>query len=198
VSEVTSLIPEKTYHLTVNDIRSVSKRTDSVYPNGFKSSNKITIKRGRTSLEISPRIYINKLMHEDMPSVSKEFSAEGRNFNIATERAQHVNYKIIQNKEMLIFDSHAILGKNELYRDQSIRVELNIPVGTKIIIDNEIRHRIYNVSFDRFEEEYDDQPTPPQSEWVMTENGLEYIPKYQRQFLPESQDTINIQKDSIT
>jgi len=198
VSEITSLTPEKTYYLTANDVRSISKSTDSVYSNGLKSSNKIVIKRGRSFLEIRPRIYINKLVQGEMPTVSKEFSAEGRNFDIATERAQHIGYKITQNNETLIFDSHATIGKNDLNRDQGVRVELNIPVGTKVIIDNEIRYRIYNVSFDPFEEEYDDQPTPQQSEWLMTENGLEYIPRSQREFLPGSQDTLNRQKDSIS
>lgn len=196
VSETTTLTPEKVYHLTVNDIRSISKRTDSVYSNGFRFSNKVTIKRGSSILEIRPTIYINKLLKGDIPSVSKEISAEGRNFAIATERAQHVNYKIIQDNQLLTFDSHATIGKNDLYRDQSIQVELNLPVGTHLIIDGSLLHRIYNISLNGLKDDYDDQPWPQQSEWIMTVNGLEYIRKSQTLTIPNSNDATNAVTDS--
>jgi len=198
VIETSSLIPATVYHLSSNDIRATSRNTDSVYSNGTKYSNKVTIKRGSSFLEIRPKIYINKLIEEDIPTISKEFSAEGRNFGIATERAQHVNYKIVQNNEVLLFDSHATIGKNDLYRDQDVRVELNIPMGTRLIIDNEIRHRIYNVSFDAFEDDYDDQPLPQQSEWIMTANGLEYQRNPQGMISPTTIDSTHIQSDSIS
>src|SRR5690606_33958235 len=98
---------------------------------------------------------------------------------------------------LLIFDSHATIGKNDLYRDQNVRVEMNIPVGTRLIIDNEIRHRIYNLSFDEFDDDYDDQPKPRQSEWLMTVNGLEYIRKSQGMIAPSDIDSLNTYQDSL-
>lgn len=198
VVETTSLLPENVYHLTANNIRLTSTSTDSISADGKKYSNQITIKRGNSFLEIRPQIYINKLIEGQAPNITKEFSAEGRNFNIATERAQHVNYKVVQNNDLLIFDSHATIGKNDLYRDQNVRVDLHIPLGTRLIIDNELRHRIYNLSFDEFEDDYDDQPKPLQSEWLMTVNGLEYIRKSQGSLSPNSADTLNPNQDSLS
>src|SRR5690606_8031504 len=73
VVETTSLIPENVYHLTSNDVRLTSKSTDSIYANGLKYSNKVTIRRGNSILEIRPQIYINKLLEGTIPNITKEF-----------------------------------------------------------------------------------------------------------------------------
>jgi len=197
VVETTPLMPDSVYHLSINDVRTVAQQRDSVYTNGQTYSNRIIMRRRGSFMDVRPRIYINKLVYGDTATISKEFSAVGRSFDIASKRAQNMTYHVKQNNGELSFDSHALIGSNDLYRDQEIRVDLNIPVGTRLVIDKEVRYRIYNVSFDKFEDAFDDMPTPDQSEWIMTTNGLEYISDRQGQIGSGSADSTVIMRDSI-
>lgn len=197
VVETTPLLPEGVYHLSINDVRTVAQQRDSVYANGQTYSNRIIMRRGGSFMDVRPRIYINKLVYGDTATVSKEFSAAGRNFDVASKRAQSMTYHVKQANGELTFDSHALIGTNDLYRDQEIRVDLNIPVGTRLIIDNEIRNRLYNVSFDKFDDAFDDMPRPDQSEWTMTANGLEYISDRQGQIGSGIADSTAVLRDSI-
>ena len=197
VVETTSLLPDSVYHLSLTDVRTVAQQRGSSYTNGQTYSNRIIMRRRGSFMDIRPRIYINKLLYGDTATITKEYSAVGRNFDIASKRAQNITYHIKQNNGELTFDSHAIIGQNDLYRDQEIRVDLNIPIGTRLIIDKDVRYRIYNVSFDRFEDAFDDMPTPEQSEWIMTINGLEFISGRQRQIDSGSADSTAILRDSI-
>ncbi len=197
VVETTPLAPESVYHLSINDVRSVAQQRDSIYKNGQTYSNRIIMKRSGSFMDVRPRIYINRLINGETANISKEYSAVGRNFDIASKRAQNMTYHIKQDSTELSFDSHALIGANDLYRDQEIRVDLNIPVGTRLIIDNEVRYRLYNVSFDKFNDAFDDMPTPAQSEWVMTDNGLEYISDRPGQVGLGSADSSTVLTDSI-
>jgi len=197
VVETNTLQPETVYHLSLNDIRTVAQELSPGSPKEQAYVNRIIIRRGVSYMDIRPRIYINKLVYGDTATISKEYSAVGRNFDIASKRAQNMTYNVKQTNDELIFDSHALIGANDLYRGQGIRVDLNIPVGTRLIIDRNMRYRLYNVSFDKFEDDFDDMPTPDQSEWIMTANGLEYVSDRLRQLRPDNADSTLTIQDSI-
>src|SRR5690606_41333900 len=103
------------------------------------------------------------------------YSAEGRNYQLATERAQGIQYHAAQDSNRIVFDSHAFMGEGDLYRDQDVDVELNIPVGTRLLIDNDVLYRLSNVSMHAFHEDIEEyNERQAQTEWVMTDNGMEY------------------------
>jgi phage shock protein PspC (stress-responsive transcriptional regulator) len=197
VVETSPLLPENVYHLSINDVRTIAQDQNSESSNGQAYTNRIVMRRGGSFMDIRPRIYINKLVYGDTATITKEYSAAGRNFDIASKRAQNMTYHVKQTNGELLFDSHALIGANDLYRDQEIRVDLNIPVGTRLVIDRDMRYRLYNVSFDKFDDSFEDMPSPDQSEWIMTASGLEYVSDRQGQIGIGSSDSTAVLRDSI-
>jgi phage shock protein PspC (stress-responsive transcriptional regulator) len=186
VVEEVDLTPMPVYHLAMNDVRTTMRVSDSVTGAGQRISKKVRVSKNSGFLDIRPDIYIRKAVVGSIPMMITRFSAEGRNYEMATERAQHIQYKAVQDSNRIVFDSHAFMGEADLYRDQDVDIELNIPVGTRLLIDNDVLYRLSNVSMDAFYEDLDDyNDRPAQTEWVMTENGLEYIPSRIRPVAPE-------------
>lgn len=177
VVEEVDLVPQPVYHLTMNDVRSTTRVSDSVNSGGQRISKRVRVSKKNTFIDIRPEIYVRKLAAGGVPTMTTRYSAEGRNYQMATERAQGIQYHAAQDSNRIVFDSHAFMGEGDLYRDQDVDVELNIPVGTRLLIDNDVLYRLSNVSMDAFHEDIEDyNERPAQTEWVMTDNGLEYIP----------------------
>lgn len=194
VVETETLQADSVYFLTMNDVTAVAKQSE---PNTRVRRRVIDITDGEWSKQIRPRIYINKLTFGDTATITKNYSAEGRNFEVATSRAQHISYQVKQDNRKIIFDSHGSIGQGELIRDQEIWVELNIPVGTRVIIDENVQHRIYNLPDDGVDnDDFDNRAYYP-SEWVMTVNGLQYVAKATGAPIPLPSDSTTVPNDTI-
>ena len=205
VVEEVDLIPQPVYHLTMNDVRTTTRVSDSVNSGGQRISKKVRVSKKNAFIDIRPEIYVRKLVAGGVPTMMTRFSAEGRNYQMATERAQHIQYHAAQDSNRIVFDSHAFMGKGDLYRDQDVDVELNLPVGTRLLIDNEVLYHLSNVNMDAFHEDIEDYSNrPAQTEWVMTDNGLEYVPSRLAPPVPEAPlapeapvDTAIVKSDSL-
>lgn len=193
VVETETLQADSIYFLTMNDVTAVAKKSNSD-PRVRRRVMNIT--DGEWSKQIQPRIYINKLTFGDTATINKNYGAEGRNFDIATARAQKIVYNVKQENRKIVFDSHGSIGKGELIRDQEIWVELNVPVGTRLIIDENVQHRIYNLPDDNVDNDDFDNRSYYPSEWIMTANGLQYVSKAASSTIPLPTDSINVQNDT--
>src|SRR5690606_15400087 len=177
VEERSVLNPQQVYHLSYRDARNTitSSHADSL--SGSNATRRVIISAEDSFLELRPRIYINKVAPGDAVLLIKKFSAEGRNYDVATNRAQRIQYNVVQDSNRITFDSHAFIGKDDLIRDQEVRVDLNIPIGTRLIIDKDVIRRIYSSDRGRLDDVFDNQDTeiPLQSGWEMTAAGLNYV-----------------------
>lgn len=174
VVEELPLEKRNTYFLSRNDLMIIklnkdqSDRTASIRQ-GVSHRNWNVLKgQSRMNMEI---IKIDSLQ---VPAVRYEYSARGSSFETAAERAGRIEYQMQQQGDSLIFDSHFSLNSQELMRDQQVRVKLLIPVGTKLIIDKELKRHIRDLPLNQCENNYKDLNgvEPDQTEWIMTEWGL--------------------------
>ncbi|SEN24807.1 phage shock protein C (PspC) family protein [bacterium A37T11] len=120
------------------------------------------------------RIQIVQIDSLLIPSVTEEFSARGNTFDEATKRAGKLSYHLTQIADTLQFDSQFSLDEQELMRNQSVLLKLNVPIGTHLLINRDLERHIMDLPLsqcaDNYKYKYGDEPGA--TEWVMTTGGL--------------------------
>ncbi|WP_051189452.1 PspC domain-containing protein [Daejeonella oryzae] len=170
-SQVTEIKPDSVYYLKLNTEKYLSKEDSMVYnidPGKFRGR---TIIRGRNEDYNMPRnVRLNIEMSDtDKPILTQEFSAKGPDFETALKTAQQTHYRFIQQDSVLQFDWNTQLRKNQLWRDQEVRLTLRLPKNTKLIIDGGLNRYLEDYNLRDCQE--DDSYTAS-SEWIVTESGL--------------------------
>lgn len=115
------------------------------------------------------RIKIEALDSLEQPFVQYHYSAKGRTFKEASDRASEIGYTMTQEDRSLIFDSHFSLQDKQLYRDQEVEVVVFLPVGTKVTIMNNMDYKVRRSVW--IHDCYPDINNKS-TEWIMTRNGL--------------------------
>src|SRR5690606_19064367 len=174
IVEERTLEKQPVYYLSRNDLTVIKLSQD--HADRTASIRQRAMHRNRNMLEGQSRMYmrIAKVDSLQAPVVRYEYSAHGDTYDRAAQRAGRINYHLQQQGDTLLFDSHFNLDNHELMRDQALHLTLNIPVGTKLVIDRDLQRHIWDLPFNQCEENYGypDGNRPDQTEWVMTESGL--------------------------
>ncbi len=116
--------------------------------------------------------YINQARLDIVESHTNKFeliryaSARGRSGKIAKEKAEQIIYHFEQDGNTFNFDQFFGVPKNMPWSDPDIRLELRIPIGTKIKLDRDIQHLLRGRRASYYRYWSDDI-------YIMTENGLE-------------------------
>lgn len=106
----------------------------------------------------------------DKPSLTREFSSRGPDFETALKSAQGIRYNFKQTDSILYFDRDLELGKKKLFRGQEVTFTLRIPKNTRLSVDRDLNQ--YIRSYNLWDCIPDNASPSTQSEWIMTENGL--------------------------
>ena len=156
-----------TYYLKFNRDRYLSSR-DSAELNlsERKFEGKILDNDGSDFSELKVHLIIDKSENGKV-NLIKKFESRGKNFEDALRNARRTTYRFIQQDSVLLFDKYLRLGEGTPYRDQEVKVSLQIPVGTVLIVDRNlywnIRHFDHSECPDR-----DGKPF----RLIMTDDGL--------------------------
>lgn len=86
----------------------------------------------------------------------------------ATDRAEKINYGFLSNDTSILFNGYFELPDDELWRSQSVELELLLPVGYTIFLSEEMEQIIYDI--DNVTNTYDGDMVGRR--WIMTPNGL--------------------------
>lgn len=164
------------YTISINDM-TVIKLEDSTYADDRLGKIRRTAVRRNSPIFDSQRkvfVRINKLDSLQQPTITYEYSARGRTYDQAAERAGNIQYHLAQTGENLVFDTHFQLNHEELMRDQNLRIRLNLPVGTIIHIKNEFNRYLLDVPMNQCTSNYlaRDGYKPEKTSWIMTHAGL--------------------------
>ncbi|GJM30508.1 MAG: hypothetical protein DHS20C17_31430 [Cyclobacteriaceae bacterium] len=98
----------------------------------------------------------------------RKFNSRGRTRQDAIGNAQMVNYQVVQEDSLLIFDSNISFKEDAKFRGQSLDMELYIPYNYKFRMSEDLKHIIRNTiyrsgfSVSQMED----------NSWVFTEAGL--------------------------
>ncbi len=74
----------------------------------------------------------------------ERFEAQGVNRKVAGENAQMVEYQVVQNDSVIVFDSNISFKKDAKFRAQRLDMELYLPVNRPVIIEGEMWRLIDN------------------------------------------------------
>lgn len=105
------------------------------------------------------------------PYVQYNYSAQGKNYEIAANRASKIKYHLTQDSDRLIFDSHFSLDKNTLERNQRVDLIVYLAEGTQVNISKELRSKLRGISYSACEPEEASNRTKS-TDWVMGPYGL--------------------------
>lgn len=167
-------LPE--YTISINDM-TIIKLEDSTYADDRMGKIRRTAVRRNSPIFNSQRkvyLRVNKLDSLQQPSVTYEYSARGKTYDQAAERAGNIQYHLEQTGEALVFDSHFQMDQQELMRDQSLRIRLNLPVGTILHIERDFNRYLWDVPMNQCTSNYlaRDGYRPDKTSWIMTHAGL--------------------------
>lgn len=198
VTQETSLWPQTTYRLNLRENNTVilekSDEIDSL--SGGKRIQRSLRYNEKNTFNHTRRasLRVERLDSNQAAKLIQEFSAKGRNFDIAADRAQRITYPISQEGGDLWFPSSAMLPDDELIRDQEVYIKLFLPVGTQLIIPKEFDRRINirGLSIWECENYYSGDVTPRETAWIMTESGLRCIASDPQLAIPNQTDSIAV------
>ncbi len=111
------------------------------------------------------------------PSAKNEYSVvitrsgRGSTMLTARDRAKAIHYEIVQQDSLLQISNYFSLPQNEKFRDQKVRITVNVPLGQKLIFDKSMENLLY---YDDFSDDSWDEEMPGHT-MVMTMTGLQYL-----------------------
>jgi phage shock protein PspC (stress-responsive transcriptional regulator) len=97
--------------------------------------------------------------------------AQGSTNKEATIRARSISYTFTQHDSILDFNPYFDITKEDKWRDQSVRIVLQVPVGKVIYLNKNMKNIIYDI--DNVSNTWDDDMAGRR--WVMTRDGLECL-----------------------
>lgn len=112
--------------------------------------------------------------HDGKAVMTTTFASQGKDFQTALKNAQNIEYKFLQKDSALVFSPSLKFKQNVVWRGQSVHVTLKLPVGARVLI-NENAHRYW--SFYQYYDCREDrrEAQGPYRESIMTEEGLKCL-----------------------
>lgn len=169
--------PQEVYLFTEKDIRAL----DAGEQNALRSKFNIRIDGQdlRNYLHRDIAIYFESIDSLGQPHIQYSYSAKGKTYRLASERAHNIAYEAIQEGTTILFPSHFMLTKNTLDRDQQVRVTVYLPQGANVVLQKEIEHKLRDVPYRECRDNYAEGKRQKYTEWTMTDTGLRCAQKPQ-------------------
>lgn len=108
---------------------------------------------------------------DNKASITATYESQGRDFQTALKHVQNIDYKFVQKDSSLVFSPNIQFKKNMPWRDQSVHIQLRIPVGSRVLI-NENTHRYWSFYQYYWCRDSQGEHKEPYRESIMTEDGL--------------------------
>jgi len=181
------LLSSAEYHIHIRDINTIKMTDDSTV-----GENPTLFAKRRANFKSNQRVQIEllKAAANERPKIIQEFRASGRDFDMATQRAARIHYQFNQDSSDLFFDSHSIVPKGELMRDQRVFIKLFIPIGTKIGISEEADRYLWNIPTWQCRENLPEHEHNNDTFWMMTEAGPKCLSEMREEGIPLKTDTL--------
>lgn len=175
LTQTTDLKTLPTYIIDIDKSKYFSKEDSIAYHINSNQKNQIVVDDFEDGPFVSPnniRININKSENGATRLIQK-YESQGKTFASALQNAQNISYTYASKDESLIFNPRFQLRKGAIWRNQEVWLNLEIPVGTKVVIKEDSYRYINNIgTWDcvNRENDHDDYST-----WIMTEDGLKCV-----------------------
>ncbi|MDQ0969567.1 hypothetical protein QFZ20_004970 [Flavobacterium sp. W4I14] len=153
------------YHIDANNRHQIV--VDDFEDGPFVSPNRI-------------RIDINK-SETGVTRLTQKYESQGKTFQSALQNAQNISYNYVVKDAELTFSPRFQLRKGTIWRNQEVRLNLEIPVGTKLILKQDAYRYVNNYwTWECNDSENDHNDS---SIWIMTDDGLKCVAKLKEEAL---------------
>lgn len=166
----TSLLPFKTYVIDIDQSMVFSKEDSTIYKlDGFQ--NQVVADDSDDRPFRAPRnVHISIEKSETgIPTLIQNVESQGKTFNIALQNAKNIAYKFTQKGYTLTFSPRLSLKNNSSWRNQEVHLTLKVPVGTGLMLNDNISRYLY---FNSYNCNSYETRNGGYKEWIMTEEGL--------------------------
>ncbi|MDQ0637467.1 phage shock protein PspC (stress-responsive transcriptional regulator) [Pedobacter sp. W3I1] len=176
-----------TYTLNIDKSKYFSKEDSIAYHIDANQKNRIVVDDLEDGPFVSPnriRIDINK-SETGVTRLTQKYESQGKTFQSALQNAQNISYNYEMKDSELIFSPRFQLRKGTIWRNQEVRLNLEVPVGTKLILKQDAYRYINNYwtwECNDSENDHNDY-----SVWIMTEDGLKCVAKLKEEALKKEQ-----------
>ncbi|MBC6109129.1 PspC domain-containing protein [Pedobacter fastidiosus] len=172
LTQTTDLKILPSYVIDIDKSKYFSKEDSVAYHINSNQKNQIVVEDFENGPFVSPnniRININK-SETGITRLTQKFESQGKTFPSALQNAQNISYAYEVKESSLIFSPRFQLRKGTIWRNQEVWLNLEVPVGTKLILKQDAYRYINNYwswSCDNNEHDGNDY-----SVWIMTDEGL--------------------------
>ncbi len=165
-----SIGKKEIYHFAEKDLRIIEAST---LENGQKDYHVNPNTENLSSLiRDEVRIRFEQLDSLESPFIQYNYTAQGKTYQQAAERAAKIDYEVHEEKNKMIFDSHFKLGASDLYRGQKVSVVVFLPIGSRVIISESLQNKLRGISYWSCHHQNDGNENIKETNWVMQKSGL--------------------------
>ena len=162
----------KTYVIDIDRSKYFSKEDSLAYHINANNKRQVVIDDFQNGPFVSPnniRININK-SETGITRLIQKNESQGKTFPSALQNAQNIDYTYLVKDSTIFFSPRFQLKKGSIWRNQEVRLDFEVPVGTKLILKDVAYDYINNTwGWSCSERENDNNNF---SVWIMTEEGL--------------------------
>ncbi|MFC3561983.1 PspC domain-containing protein [Pedobacter jamesrossensis] len=175
LTQTTELKSLPTYIIDIDRSKYFSREDSIAYHIDGNKRNQIVVEDFEDGPFVAPnniRININK-SEAGVTRLIQKFESQGKTFSSALQNAQNISYNFVAKESSLVFNPRFQLRKGSIWRNQEVRIDLEVPVGTKLVLKNDSYRYINNYGmWDCADTENDSNDY---TTWIMTDDGLRCI-----------------------
>lgn len=170
ISVQRSINPQEVYSFTEKDVRILDANEQDSLKSRFNMPLDGTDLRKQLINNIG--ISFESLDSLAAPYIQYNYSAKGKTYDQASERAKSILYEAVQETNSILFPSHFLLRQKSLTREQYVGVVVYLPVGAQVLLNQELDRKLRGISFYECRTNYKDEDYHHVTAWKMTKTGL--------------------------
>jgi len=183
LTQTTDLKAYPVYTINIDKSKYFSKEDSAAYHIDANNRHQIVVDDFEDGPFVSPnriRIDINK-SETGVTRLTQKYESQGKTFQSALQNAQNISYNYVVKDAELTFSPRFQLRKGTIWRNQEVRLNLEIPVGTKLILKQDAYRYVNNYwTWECNDSENDHNDS---SVWIMTDDGLKCVAKLKEEAL---------------
>ena len=183
LTQTTDLKAYPVYTINIDKSKYFSKEDSAAYHIDANNRHQIVVDDFEDGPFVSPnriRIDINK-SETGVTRLTQKYESQGKTFQSALQNAQNISYNYVVKDAELTFSPRFQLRKGTIWRNQEVRLNLEIPVGTKLILKQDAYRYVNNYwTWECNDSENDHNDS---SIWIMTDDGLKCVAKLKEEAL---------------
>jgi len=183
LTQTTDLKAYPVYTINIDKSKYFSKEDSVAYHIDANNRHQIVVDDFEDGPFVSPnhiRIDINK-SETGVTRLTQKYESQGKTFQSALQNAQNISYNYVVKDSELIFSPRFQLRKGTIWRNQEVRLTLEIPVGTRLILKQDAYRYVNNYwTWECNDSENDHNDS---SIWIMTDDGLKCVAKLKEEAL---------------